>query len=60
MDDYLTLLHTAQQMENDSISTYLKAIAVAPPEDIPDLIEITTDENDHSCIIRKIVTRLEG
>ena len=57
---YLSLLHTAQQMENDSIATYLNALAVAPPDDIPDLLEITTDENDHSCIIRKIVERLEG
>jgi rubrerythrin len=57
---YLDLLHEAQAMENTAIELGLKLLAVAPPEDLPTLIEITGDENEHSILYRNIVARLEG
>lgn len=53
---FIDKLLQARRMENDAIAIGLDLIAMAPPELLPDILEITNDENDHD---RKYVAMLE-
>ncbi len=57
---YLDVLKEANSKENDAIALGLELIALAPPEDISSLLEITNDENDHSRIYAAILARFES
>ena len=49
-EEYIKILEMAKASENDAIRLYTAAIGYAPPEDVPKLIEILADENDHDVI----------
>jgi rubrerythrin len=56
-ETYLDVLNQARDMENNAISIGLKLMLKAPPEDLPQLAEITNDENDHDRIYSTIIKR---
>jgi hypothetical protein len=58
-ETYLGVLQAAKQMENDAIAIGLKLIALAPPEDVGQLVEITNDENQHDRIYSEILIRYQ-
>ncbi len=58
-ESYLDVLQRAKEMENDAIAIGLKAMTLAPPEDLDRLAEITGDENDHDRIYTEILARYQ-
>ena len=58
-ETYMDVLQEAKRMENEAIAIGLKLLSLAPPEDIPQIIEITSDENSHDAIYAKILERYQ-
>ena len=58
--NYVDLIIRAREMENEAIKIGLLALALAPPEDVPTLVEITNDENDHDGLYTDIILRELG
>jgi hypothetical protein len=58
-ETYLGVLQAAKQAENDAIAIGLRLIALAPPEDVGQLVEITNDENQHDRIYSEILVRYQ-
>lgn len=56
---YLDILNKARESENEAIAIGLKAITLAPPEDVQRLCEITQDENEHLSIYSEILKRYQ-
>jgi rubrerythrin len=58
MDDnreYIDLLKRSLAGETETVRLYLACMAVAPPEHIPKLLEVQTDETDHQAIIADLL-----
>lgn len=55
MDEYISLLKQALAAETETVRLYLAIMAIAPPEHIPKLLEINTDETDHQAIIADLL-----
>lgn len=60
MDEYQALLEKALADEIATVRLYLACMAVAPPGDIPVLLEINADETDHIALIAGLLSRLTG
>lgn len=56
---YLDILNKARESENEAIAIGLKAITLAPSEDVQRLCEITQDENEHLSIYSEILKRYQ-
>ena len=57
---YIDLLKRALAGETETVRLYLACMAVAPPGDIPVLLEINADETDHVAKIAGLLSRLTG
>lgn len=55
--NYLELLQRAKTIEHEAFQIGLALLAVAPAEDLPWLLEITADENDHDVIYGDLILR---
>ena len=53
--EYIDLLKRSLAGETETVRLYLACMAVAPPEHIPKLLEIQTDETDHQAIIADLL-----
>lgn len=53
--EYIDLLKQSLAGETETVRVYLACMAVAPPEHIPKLLEIQTDETDHQAIIADLL-----
>lgn len=53
--EYIDLLKRSLAGETETVRLYLACMAVAPPEHIPKLLEIQTDETDHQAIISDLL-----
>lgn len=54
-EEYIQLLKQSLAGETETVRVYLACMAVAPPEHIPKLLEIQTDETDHQAIIADLL-----
>lgn len=54
-EEYIQLLKQSLAGETETVRVYLACIAVAPPEHIPKLLEIQSDETDHQAIIADLL-----
>ena len=54
---YTEMLQKALADEIATVRLYLACMAVAPPGDIPVLLEINADETDHQAIIADLLTK---
>ena len=53
--EYIDLLKRSLSGETETVRLNLACMAVAPPEHIPKLLEIQTDETDHQAIIADLL-----
>ena len=53
--EYIDLLKRSLAGETETVRLYLACMAVAPPEHIPTLLEVQTDETDHQAIIADLL-----
>ena len=53
--EYIDLLKRSLAGETETVRLYLACMAVAPPEHIPKLLEVQTDETDHQAIIADLL-----
>ena len=53
--EYIDLLKRSLAGETETVRLYLACMAGAPPEHIPKLLEIQTDETDHQAIIADLL-----
>lgn len=53
--EYIDLLKRSLAGETETVRVYLACMAVAPPEHIPKLLEIQSDETDHQAIIADLL-----
>lgn len=60
MESYQTMLEKALADEIATVRLYLACMAVAPPGDIPTLLEINADETDHVALIAGLLSKLTG
>ena len=60
MESYQTMLEKALADEIATVRLYLACMAVAPPGDIPALLEINADETDHVALIAGLLSKLTG
>lgn len=58
--NYLELLQKALAEEIQATRLYLACMALAPQEDIPILLEINTDETDHTALISTLISKYTG
>lgn len=54
-EEYIQLLKQSLAGETETVRVYLACMAVAPPEHIPKLLEIQSDETDHQAIIADLL-----
>lgn len=54
-EEYIQLLKQSLAGETETVRLYLACMAVAPPEHIPKLLEIQSDETDHQAIIADLL-----
>lgn len=54
-EEYIQLLKRSLAGETETVRVYLACMAVAPPEHIPKLLEIQSDETDHQAIIADLL-----
>lgn len=57
---YLELLQTALAEEVEATRLYLACMALAPPGDLEQLLEINKDETDHIAQIATLIARQTG
>lgn len=57
---YIDLLKRALAEEIQATRLYLACMAVAPQSDIPVLLEINTDETDHTVLISTLISNHTG
>lgn len=53
--EYIDLLKRSLAGETETVRLYLACMAAAPPEHIPKLLEVQTDETDHQAIIADLL-----
>lgn len=58
--EYLQLLQKALAEEIQATRLYLACIAIAPPEDITELLELNADETDHIAVISTLISKHTG
>lgn len=57
---YLELLHGNLVDEIEATRAYAATMAVAPPEDIPVLLELLADETDHIAHVAQLISQQMG
>lgn len=53
--EYIELLKKALATETESVRMYAALLAIAPPERIPVILEVFTDETDHQCKVADLL-----
>ena len=53
--EYIDLLKRALAGETETVRLYLAMMAVAPPQHVPKILEVNTDETDHQAIISDLL-----
>lgn len=54
---YIELLERALAAETETVRLYVSIMAIAPPEDIPALLELNKDETDHQAIVADLLLK---
>ena len=54
--EYIDLLKRSLAGENETVRLYLAVMALAPNSAIPKLLEVMTDELDHTAVIGDLLT----
>ena len=57
---YLELLQRALAEEIEATRAYAATMAVAPPGDIPVLLELLADETDHIAHVAELISKAAG
>lgn len=60
MPTYLELLQKNLVDEIEATRSYAATMAVAPPEDIPVLLELLADETDHIAHVAQLISQQTG
>ena len=58
--NYTEMLQKALADEVATVRLYLACMAVAPPGDIPKLLEVNADETDHIAVISSLLSGQTG
>lgn len=58
--EYLELLKRALATETESVRMYAALLATAPPDKIPIILEVFTDETDHQCKVADLLLEAAG
>lgn len=53
--EYIGLLKQALAAETETVRLYLAMMAIAPPQHVPKILEVNTDETDHQAIISDLL-----